>query len=382
MRIRSTRSLRPLGLIAIAGVVTLTASACGGGAADTGDISGNSGSGDSKQDVYQQIQSLPADQQRAKAEDLAKDEGSLSIYTSMTQDVIDAVSKKFEDQFGIKVTAFRGNSETVLQRLLQEGQANRLGADVVETNFLEMSTLVKEDMLATFTGSSVDKVKDEGRFDGWTATRFNVFLPAWNTDLIKPGDEPRSWEDLADPKYKGKITMEISDSDWYENVTKYWLEHGKTQAQVDDLWKKIVANAKGAKGHTTMMELLGAGQTAMDAMNYTYITERAKKDGAPVAYRLSDGTNPMPAFPRPNGVGMLKDAEHPAAAWLFYDWLLTDGQQVLVDLHLTPSTDVPGDDSLKGLNIVPFDVETLTAEASTWDKKYDAQVRGVEKVNN
>jgi iron(III) transport system substrate-binding protein len=91
-----------------------------------------------------------------------------------------------------------------------------------------------------------------------------------------------------------------------------------------------------------MMQLLGAGQTAVDAMNYTYITQQAAAAGAPVVYRLPDGTNPIPAFPRPNGVGMLAAAQHPAAAWLFYDWMLTEGQQVLVGQHLTPSTEVPG----------------------------------------
>jgi iron(III) transport system substrate-binding protein len=371
--------IRSLGPVAVAGVMALTATACGGGAADSGQVPAANG-GDTK-GAYAQIAALPKDQQRAKAEELAKKEGSLSLYTSMTQDVADAVAKKFQDRFGIKVTVFRGNSETVLQRVLQEAQADRLGADAVETNFLEMETLAKEGDLVDHSGAAVAKVKDAGRFPHWTATRFNIFLPAWNTNLIRPGDEPRSWEDLADPKYRGKLTLEISDSDWYENVTKYWLDHGRSQQQVDELWKKIVANAKAAKGHTTMMELLGAGQTPMDAMNYTYITERAKADGAPVAYRLTDGTNPVPAFARPNGVGTLKGAKHQAAAWLFYDWMLTDGQKVLVGLHLTPSTEVPGDDSLKGLNLVQFDVPTLTRDSSEWDKKYDAQLRGVEKIS-
>jgi iron(III) transport system substrate-binding protein len=373
--------IRSLGLV-VANVVALTATACGGGAADSapGAVANAGRSGDAT-GAYAQIAALPKDQQRAKAEELAKNEGTLSIYTSMTQDVADTVAKKFHDQFGVKVTVFRGNSETVLQRILQESQANRLGADAVETNFREMETLAKEGDLVDYTGAAADRVKDAGKFEHWRATRFNVFLPAWNTNLIKPGDEPKSWEDLADPKYKGKLTLEISDSDWYENVTQYWLDHGRSQQQVDEVWKKIVSNAKAAKGHTTMIELLGAGQTPMDAMNYTYITERARADGAPVAYKLADGTNPMPAFARPNGVGMLNGAKHKAAAWLFYDWMLSDGQKVLLDLHLTPSTDVPGDESLKGLNLVPFDVPTLTKDSAEWDKKYDGQLRGVEKIS-
>jgi iron(III) transport system substrate-binding protein len=362
----------------LAAVTLLFAAACGGGLADTGSTPGQAGSS-ATQAVYQQIQSLPPDQQRAKAVELAKQEGSLSLYTSMTDDLAKPVTQKFQQQFGIKVNLFRANSETIVQRALQENQAGRPGADAIESDFAEMTTLSGENLFADYTGAARAKVKD-GQFDHWTATRLNIFLPAWNTNEIKPGDEPRSWEDLADPKYRGKITVELSDSDWYANLTDYWLAHGKTQTQVDQLWQGIVTNSKAAKGHTVMMQLLGAGQTALDGMNYTYITQQAKDAGAPVEYRLPDGTNPIPAFPRPNGVGMVAGAPHPAAAWLFYDWMLTEGQQVLVDQHLTPSTDVAGDDSLKGLNIVPFDGDTLVKNGKSWDDRYDAQLRGVQQV--
>ncbi|HEX5495351.1 MAG TPA: extracellular solute-binding protein [Mycobacteriales bacterium] len=364
-------------LVAAATATLLVGSACGGGAADTGNVGGSKPSGSAGNSVYDQINALPKAKQRSKAVQLAKKEGSLSFYTSMTQDVADAVSKAFQQKFGIKVSVFRGNSETVLQRVLQESSANKLGADAVETNFLEMETMSKQGLLAPYQGSGLDKVVPTAKFTDWTASRFNVFLPAWNTDRIKPGQEPKSWEDLASPRFKGKITVELSDSDWYENVTAYWLGHGKSQAQVDALWKKIFANSKTAKGHTTMMQLLQAGQTPMDGMNYTYITDRAADQGAPVADRGADGTNPIPAFPRPNGVGAFTQAKHPAAAWLFYDWLLNEGQQTLVDLHLTPSTKVAGDKSLDGINLVPFDVKTLTTDATTWETKYDNALRGV-----
>jgi iron(III) transport system substrate-binding protein len=362
--------------------LALLLAGCGGGLADSGQSGAAPAAGSTAaQTVYDQINALPKDQQRAKAVVLAKSEGTLSLYTSMTENLAKPVTEEFQKQFGIKVALFRANSETIVQRTLQESQASRPGADVVESDFAEMASLSGENLFADYHGAALDRVRD-GTFDHWTADRLNLFLPAWNTDEIVSGDEPRSWEDLADPRYKGKITIELSDSDWYANLTNYWGAHGKSQQQIDQLWQGIVANAKAAKGHTVMMQLLGAGQTAMDAMNYTYITEQAKDAGAPVAYRLPDGTNPIPAFPRPNGVGMLAHAQHPAAAWLFYDWMLTEGQQVLVSQHLTPSTDVPGDSSLTGLNIVPFDTDTLVKDGKSWDDRYDAQVRGVQRVSN
>jgi iron(III) transport system substrate-binding protein len=364
-----------------AGLVLLV-SGCGGGRADVGAAAPAAGPPAAGQAVYDQIAALPKDQQRAKAVELAKQEGSVSLYTSMTEDLTTPVAAAFQKQFGIPLQVFRANSETVLQRTLQEGGANRLGGDVVETNFAEMESIAKEGLFTDYNGAALDRVIPAGKFDHWTASRLNIFLPAWNTTLIKPGDEPRSWEDLADPKYRGKITVELSDNDWYANLSQYWLAHGKTQQQVDQLWQGIVANSKAAKGHTVMMQLLGAGQTPMDAMNYTYITDQAAAAGAPVTYRLPDGTNPIPAFPRPNGVGLLSGAQHPAGAWLFYDWLLTEGQQVLVDQKITPSTQVAGDKSLDGLTIVPFDSQTLIDDGTQWEKRYDELLRGVTQVSS
>jgi iron(III) transport system substrate-binding protein len=115
-------------------------------------------------------------------------------------------------------------------------------------------------------------------------------------------------------------------------------------------------------------------------MNYSYLVQKDIDKGAPVAYRGADGVAHTPAFPRPNGVGMMKDARHPAAAILFYDWLLTEGQQVLVKDGLTPSTKVPGDHSLDGITLFPYDVDGLVKDEKSWSQKYDALLRGVQQV--
>jgi iron(III) transport system substrate-binding protein len=363
----------------LAVVVALALGACGK-SVTSGSGSGAAAAGGSADKVYQQLNSLPADQQRAKAIELAKKEGTLELYTSLTDELVAPVKENFEKQTGVKMNVFRAASETVLQRTLQESSANRTGNDAIETNFGEMGTLAKQGVLADYRGSAYGGVPESGRFQGWLADRLNIMLPAWNTKLIKPGQEPRSWEDLADPRFKGKLTMELTDSDWYENVTKSWQRAGKSQAQIDELWRKIVANANVAKGHTVMAELLGAGQTAVDAMNYSYITQNTADKGAPVAYRSADGVAHTVGFARPQGVSMMKGAKHPAAAWLFNDWMLNEGQKLLVSLGLTPSVKVPGDKSLQGVTLEPYDVQGLTADSKTWDDRYDRLLRGLKQI--
>jgi iron(III) transport system substrate-binding protein len=365
--------------LAAALATALALTGCGG-SVTAGPSAGGDARAKADQKVYDRLGALTGAQRRDQMVKEAKKEGHLTLYTSFTDDVAGHVAAAFTKQFGIKVDLFRGGSETVLQRVLQETGAGKTGNDVVETNFLEMATMAQKGFLAEFQGSVLDKVDKTGRFDAWTATRFNLMLPAWNTKVIKAGQEPKSWEDLADPRFKGKLTLEVSDDDWYENVTQYWLKHGKTQADVDRLWNGIVANAKVVKGHTVMGQLLSAGQTGADAMNYSYLVQKTIDAGAPVAYRGADNVAHTPAFPRPNGVGMMKGARHPAAAILFYDWLLTEGQQVLVKDGLTPSTKVPGDHSLDGLTLVPYDVQGLLSSERSWGQKYDALLRGVQQV--
>jgi iron(III) transport system substrate-binding protein len=362
----------------LAVVVALALSACGKSVTSGG--GGAASSGTPAEKMYQQLNGLPGGQQRAKAIEEAKKEGSLELYTSLTDELVAPVKSSFEKQFGIKMDVFRAASETVLQRTLQEGSANRTGNDAIETNFTEMSVLAKQGLLSDYRGAAFTSVPESYRFQGWLADRLNIMLPAWNTKLIKPGQEPKSWEDLADPRFKGKLTMELSDSDWYENVTKYWLANGKTQAQVDDLWSRMVANANVAKGHTVMAELLGAGQTAVDAMNYSYITQNTADKGAPVAFRSADGLAHTPGFARPQGVSMMKGAKHPAAAWLFNDWMLNEGQKLAVSLGLTPSVKVPGDKSLDGVTLKPYDIAGLVADAKTWEDRYDQLLRGRKQI--
>lgn len=362
--------------LAVAGfAMVLVASGCGASPTSGGGAA-SSGEQTAAEKFYAGINGLTGKERRDKLVEAAKKEKTLSLYTSMTSDVADLVTEKFTDQFGIDVELYRAGSETVLQRILQEQSANYAGNDVVETNANELFDLNGEHMLATYKGERRDLVPKAGQFDGWTATRFNLFAPSWNTNLVKPGDAPRTWEDLADPKWNGKLSMELTDSDWYLTLYGYWRKHGKTDAQIDKLFADMADGAKIVKGHTVQGELLSAGQFSVVASNYSYIVGNAKDKGAPVDYL------PFvePVIARPNGVALMRTAKHPAAAMLFYDWMLTEGQKVLTDAGLTPAI-VEGDDPLKDVEIIPIDVQTLVKDGQEWEKKYDKVVSGGEKVS-
>ena len=354
-----------LSRITVAVGLTLALVSCGGSptASNT-----NPGAADATS-KFQQYDGLKGQERRDRLVQDAKAEGELSLYTSMTADVAEAVTKAFTEQTGVKVNLYRAASETVLQRLLQEGSANHAGADVVETNDREMGAIGTEGLAAPYTGERRDLVGDEGRFDDWTATRYNLFTPSWNTTKVGAGEQPKSWEDLADPKWNGQLAMELSDYDWYMTLYGYWQQQGKSDSEIDRLFGEMANGAKVVKGHTVMGELLSAGQFSVAASNYSYLVQRAADKGAPVSYQPFV----QPVIARPQGAALMKTAPHPAAALLFVDWLLTEGQQVIVDLSLTPSIEPEGlKDPLEGLEVIPVDVDKLLNESKQWSDRYSA----------
>src|SRR4051794_8564321 len=136
-----------------------TLAGCGGSVTSGGDGGGGGGKrAEANAKVYERLGALTGPQRRGQMIAEAKKEGQLTVYTSFTDDVAGDVMKAFTQQTGVKVNLFRGNSETVLQRVLQETDARKTGNDIVETNFLEMATLSKRGLLAKFQGPALDKV--------------------------------------------------------------------------------------------------------------------------------------------------------------------------------------------------------------------------------
>ena len=146
----------------------------------------------------------------------AKKEGELNLYTSAQADDIGAVAAAYEKKYGVKVSMWRSSSEKVLQRAIAEARANRRAMDVAETNGPEMESmhrekilqLVKSPYLADLIGPAL---LPHGE---WVGTRLNVFVQAYNTKAVRKQDLPKTWEDLFDPKWKGKLGIEQEDADW------------------------------------------------------------------------------------------------------------------------------------------------------------------------
>ncbi len=295
----------------------------------------------------------------------AKKEGELSIYTSAQSDDMGALVSAFEKKYGIKVSVWRSSSEKVLQRALAEAQANRHTMDIAETNGPELESMHREKILeAVKSPYLADLIAPAIRPHGdWVGTRLNVFVQAYNTSLVKKEELPKTWEDLANPKWKGKLGIEQEDSDW---LAGQYAELG--EAKANKVFKDMVATngVSARKGHTLLTQLVVSGEIPLALTVYNYKAEQLKNKGAPIDW-FSIG----PAIARPNGVAVAKKAPHPHAAVLFYDFEISpEGQKILAGRDFVPTSkkiDTP-------LNKVPMkfvDARIALDEFQKWEKLYE-----------
>jgi iron(III) transport system substrate-binding protein len=296
--------------------------------------------------------------------DGAKKEGALEIYTSAQSDDMGAVVSAFEKKYGIKVTMWRSSSEKVLQRAVTEARAGRYTLDVAETNGPELESMHREKILTPVKSPYLaDLMPEAVRPHGdWVGTRLNVFVQVYNTSLVKKEELPKTWEDLADPKWKGKLGIEQEDSDWLAGEYSVLGE-----ARADKVFKQIVATngVSVRKGHTLLTQLVVSGEIPLALTVYNYKAEQLKNKGAPIDW-FSIG----PAIARPNGVAVARKAPHPHAAVLFYDFEISpEGQQILAKREFVPTSrkvDTP-------LNKIPMkfvDATDTLDQYEKWAKKY------------
>jgi iron(III) transport system substrate-binding protein len=295
----------------------------------------------------------------------AKREGALTIYTSAQATDLGAVVDAFEKKYGIETTLWRAGSEAVLNRALQEARAGRHTVDVVETNGPELESLSREQILQRVASPHhADLIAPAIRPHGeWVGTRLNVFVQAYNTKLVKKAELPQRWEDLLDPRWKGRLGIEAEDSDWLAGV------FGELGADRASRVFRRIAETNGVsvrKGHTLLTQLVVSGEVPLALTVYNYKAEQLKNEGAPIDW-FTIGN----AIARPNGVGVARRAPHPHAALLFYDFELSEeGQTLIAGRDFVPTSrkvDTP-------LNKVPMtfvDARVALDEYDKWKSLYE-----------
>src|SRR6266700_819329 len=155
----------------------------------------------------------------------------------------------------------------------------------------------------------------------WVPKFLNVFVQAYNTSLVGKEDLPKSYAELANRKWKGRLGVEASDGEWYCGVLKNVGEERGARR-----FRDIAAMAGWSvrSGHTLLANLVASGEVPLALTVYSYRIEQLKSAGGPVEWFGID-----PVIGRANGAGVSRRPPHPNAALLFYEYLISDAQPLM-----------------------------------------------------
>ena len=299
----------------------------------------------------------------------ARKEGKLAFYTAMDLAVAEKLAKAFEATYaGIAVRVERSGSERVFQRVAQEQASNIHAVDVINSadgaHFIVwkrngwLAPYVPEEVAQHFPAEHRDP---DGLF---VTTRIWLSSMGYNTNLVKPEDAPRSFADLLDPKWIGKIVKGHPAYSGTIMTATYQITRDLGWEYLEKLAKQKILQVQSS---TDPPKKLALGERAVMADGNDYNLIQLKEAGQPVEpVYPSEGT---PIIAGPSGV--FASAPNPNAARLFQSWLHgREGQQLLVDFAAQHSVhdqvqEKPGRKKLTEIRLMkddPAAIEKLSDE--------------------
>jgi len=248
--------------------------------------------------------------------------GTLNFYATLAQVNAASILPAFEKRFpGIKVNHVDATSDQLAARIIAESRGGKIIADIFQTLLDGMMRVQNQGLFLEKLYPEAAAFPEELKGTTWVATDLIYIVPAWNTSKIKKEEEPKQFEDFAEPRWKNIVIAEPRDFQLLLGLAKHKY---KSDEKAVALLKRIAANnLEFHKGHSQLAELLVAGQAAACLTCYTHHFPVRKRKGAPIDYMLTEGTGDIDA------TAIMKNAPHPNTALLFARWTASeDGQKV------------------------------------------------------
>jgi iron(III) transport system substrate-binding protein len=284
------------------------------------------------------------------------------VYPALTQ-----VAAAFTSKYGIKVKAWRAGSEGVLQRVTSEARGNRFDVDIVQNNAPENEAAHREKLLQEVRSPYLADLVPQASpaHKEWVGITVDIFVAAYNTSKVKKEELPKTYQDLLDPKWKGRLGIEAEDQGWFA-VLSSTLGEKQTQKLFTDI---VATNGISVrKGHSLLATLVASGEVPLGLTVYSWIPEQLKAKGAPI-----ESLPIQPVIAQFSTIAMLKKAPHPYTALLFYDYMLSEGQQLLANLSFV-STGKQFQAGVSKMPLTYIDPSLALDNQDKWVKTYETVV--------
>jgi iron(III) transport system substrate-binding protein len=304
----------------------------------------------------------------------AKKEGKLAFYTAMDLDFAQRLGKAFEAKYpGMSVKVERSGAERVFQRIGQEHTSRIYAVDVANTADAAHCIIWKRNgWLAPYLPEEVAKHYDKAYYDPdalHITTRILVSPIAYNTELVKKEDVPKSFKDLLDPKWAGKMVKgHPAYSGTIMNAT-HQIARDLGWGYFEKLAQQKVMQVQSATDTPKKIQL---GERAVMVDGAGYLVIRYKEEGSPLEIVYPEEGTPLATGPSV----VFKSAPNPNAARLFQNWMHSrEAQQYLVDWARQYSAhgqtvEKPSVRQLRDIKLMKEDPAAVEKEAESIKKRY------------
>lgn len=295
----------------------------------------------------------------------AKKEGPLNIYHVYPG--LPKIIELFTKKYGIQVKTWRAGSEAVLQRLTAEARGGRADVDLVQNNAPENEAAHREKLLQEVRSPYLkDLIPQATPAHGeWVGITLDVWTAAYNTSTVKKEELPKSYQDLQDPRWKGRLGIEANNHAWFGALLSELGEEQGTK-----IFNNIVSTngISARKGHSSLTMLVASGDVPLALTVYSWNPVQLQKKNAPV-----EGVLIAPVIAQPSTIAVLRNAPNPASALLFYDFMLNEGQTLLAQASYVPvSKKIPSPFSNVALKFID-PVKALDMQEK-WMKNFDEMI--------
>ncbi len=275
-------------------------------------------------EVVQSVNGLSSAARHQKLVEGAKREGRAVFYGTVNaahaRKILDGFKRRYPF---LTIGHYRAGGFRLINKVVTEARSQRFEPDVIQTSALVGHELIRGNLVAKYFSPERKHLRREfyDKNGLWTAMQHVRVALGYNTTLVKVEDAPKSYHDLLDPKWKGKVVIDNQDQDVLSALIDAWGEE-KAFALFKGLEKNQVSIRRS---RTLQAQLLVAGEFHIAAFLHGYKPAGMKRAGAPVNIATL-----APFVTKPSPIFLAKHAPHPHASILLYDYLLSEDNQKIV----------------------------------------------------
>ncbi|MDH4186623.1 MAG: extracellular solute-binding protein [Nitrospira sp.] len=261
----------------------------------------------------------------------------ITIYSGRSERLIKPVLDAFTASTGIQIELLSSGTTELVNRLKAEG--DRTSADLLITNDAGSLELARTaGLLRPLNMREIERAipaQFRAPDNAWVGLSGRFWIIVYNTTMVKP-DQIKSLLDLADPKWKDKIAIPNSGSEYLQaGVSVLRASHGDDKTK--QFLQGLKANADGQvyQKSSQIVDAVAKGQVALGIVNHYYIYRHlAKQPDAPIAALMPDQQEGgMGAIMNVAGAGIIKSTKHLDSAKLLMEFLVAQaGQKLFADL--------------------------------------------------